>query len=101
MCLPAQAFGKCVHLPSFTGCFLLAQSVIELHEQSLGKRLAGSINPSVVEDLGVFTADAHSICGTAVQIRALTFLSLERHPSKCCASWKSEIKNDLQVWFVP
>lgn len=88
---PPQSFCKCIHLSSFAGCFLLAQAMIELHEQSLGKRLTGPINPAVVEDLGVLAADPNSVCSPAVQIRGLTLLPLKRHPPKRRAAWETEV----------
>ena len=85
-CVPAYTLCQGIHLPGLAGSFRLTEAVVELHQQPLGKRLPCAIDASVVEHLGVLPADSHSISDAAVQVCALTLLSLKGHPSKRCAT---------------
>ena len=84
--VPAYALGECIHLLGLAGGLWLAEAVVELHQQPLSEGLAGPVDASVVEHLGVLSADAHGVGDAAVQVGALALLSLQGHPAKGCAT---------------
>ena len=86
--LPAYPLGQRVHLPRLGRGVLLAEAVVELHQQPLGERLAGAVDAAVVEDLGVLAADAHRVGRAAVQVGALALPPLQGHPAERRAAWE-------------
>ena len=51
--------------------------MVELDEELLGESLTCTIDPAVVEDLGLISADTNQLSGPTVQISTLRLATLE------------------------
>lgn len=76
--------------------------MVELQQQPLGEGLPRSVDASVVENFGVFAADAHSVGGAAVQVGALALLPLQGHPTerRAACGRRQRTENTIKKGFT-